>query len=253
MKSTSFRLTPCLALCALLATPATLASCADQNTDFEVHYASDYPRTPLRLSVFGVFKDGRLSAESWDQLGKNLSSPFAKNACDVVYSDDLLAHAPDTASALDDYARANGVTDDLLDVYAGKAQGDAILLITVAGHPPATTPNDGSHDRGAASSPAMSPMRGRGPGRGGMPGGAMPSGFGPRNTDQNVFVMAASLYSVSLHHSVAEVGMTYSGKSVDEAVKSFHDKLASELRGASCVGWKPDVTVDPEKIRGIAQ
>ena len=85
----------------------------------------------------------------------------------------------------------------------------------------------------------------------GSPGGPMPNG-GPR-TDQNVFIMAASLYSVSLHHSIAEVGMTYSGKSVDDAVKSFHDRLALELRGTKCVGWKPDVDVNADKIHAIAE
>jgi hypothetical protein len=225
----------------------SLPACADESTQFDVHYASDYPRTPPSVSVFGVFRDGRLSAESWDLLSKNLSSPFTTGACEVVYDDAFLAHA---ASALDDYARANGVTDDLLDVFGAKAKGDAILLITVAGHPPAAVPGADARSGTAMSSPAMSPMRSRGGRMGGMPGGPMPMNAGPR-TDQNVFVMAASLYSVSLHHSIAEVGMTYSGKSVDEAVKSFHDKLVAELRGTKCVGWKPDVAVDADKIRGI--
>jgi hypothetical protein len=235
-----------------IAALTALASCGDASTQFDVHYASDFPRTaPLKVSVFGVFRDGRLNAEAWNALGKNLSMSLASNGCEIVYGDPLIAQSPDTASALDEFTRANGVTDDLLDLYGPKAQGDTILLVTMAGRPP--QPLSDKDTRGGASaapSPAMGSMRGRGPGRG-MPGGPMPTAMGPGNTDQNVFVMAASLYSVTLHKSVAEVGMTYSGKSMDEAVKSFQDKLASELHGATCVGWKTDVSIDAAKINGI--
>jgi hypothetical protein len=223
------------------------SACADEG--FTVRTAPDFPKGRTTISVFGVFKDGRLSTDSWDQLGPGLSSAFADRTCEAAYSDRLLTTAPSLASALDDYARANGLTDELIDQVAPLAQGDAILVITIAGHPPLPIGDAGAQpSRPGNLQPSM-----RGGGRRGR-GGGMPTGTSRGNvTDRSVFEVSASLFSVRLHRSVAFVGMTYSGPSTDEALKRFADKLRTEMPGSTCSGWRWNVHLDDEEIRKMIE
>jgi hypothetical protein len=215
--------------------------CGDES--FNVRYAPDYPRAGSTVSIFGTFKDGRLSAESWEQLGPTLSLPFGQGTCETAYSDKLINGAPALASATDEFARANGVTDELLDQFGPMAKGDAILFITVSGHPPAKT-NESTPIEPQTSSRSM-----RGAGRGGM--GAGPSSPGPsrQRSPTDVFEVSAALFSVRLHRSVGVVTMTYTGGSVDQALKKFADRLAVEMPRSRCAGWNWDAHVDDEKIR----
>jgi len=224
---------------------AALAAAGCGDHQFSVQYAPEFSRTDVRtVSVFGVFRDGRISPEAWDQLGPRLSSPFSARVCESAYTEQLVAAEPALSSAVDDYARANGVTDDLLDQFSPMAKGDAILLVTVAGRPPqpiASTGGGPQHQQ-----PTMAGMGRRG---GGMGGGArVEPTMGP-TTDRNSFEVSALLFSTRLHHTVAVVAMTYTGKSVDEAFASFAAKLNTELHGMTCTGWKPDVHVDDQRIR----
>src|SRR5207244_3335524 len=118
--------------------------------------------------------------------------------CEVAYGDKLLTTAPGLSSAVDDYARANGVTDDLLDRLAPMAKGDTIMILTIAGRPPQPIGDKGAQVSSPAPSQPM--MRGRRGLAGGMPSGS--SETLPR-TDNNVFEMSASLFSIRLHRSVA--------------------------------------------------
>jgi hypothetical protein len=224
-----------------------LAGTACNDEGFTVQYAPDFQRQGTSVSVFGIFKDGRMSAEAWDAIGPRLTAPLKGNPCEVAYGASLLTGSPDLANAIDDYTRANGVTDDLLEQFATTAKGDTILLITVAGHPPHAIGD------GGAASAASAPVAARVPSmRGGRRGrGAMPSGPGEGLTDRSVFEVSASLYSVRQHRSVAALSMAYKGPSVDEALRKFADKMATEWPSATCSGWREDARPDGERIQKL--
>jgi hypothetical protein len=222
------------------------ASCGSEEAQFTTRLASDFQQTShAKLSVFGVFRDGRMNSEAWDEFGPKLTAALRTAPCEVAYSNELLSSDGPLSSAVDDYARANGVTDDLLGAFAPKAQGDSILLLTIAGHPPRPLGDAGAPVR---ASPAQQPMGGGG--RRGI-GGSSPTMDPRAGTDRSEFDIAASVYSITAGHSIALVSMAYSGKSVDEAVKRFAQKLGETLPGAACVGWKPDVKVDEAQVRKL--
>jgi len=232
---------------ALIALVVAAASCGSEEAQFTTRLASDFPQTShAKLSIFGVFRDGRMNSESWDEFGPKLTTSLSRvTPCEVAYSNELISSDGLLSAAVDDYARANGVTDDLLAAFAPKAEGDSILLITIAGHPPRPLGDAGPPPRAA---PAQSPMGGGG--RRGL-GGSMPTMDPRAGTDRSEFDITASVYSISAGHSIALVSMAYGGKSVDEAVKRFSEKLGETLPGAACVGWKADVKVDEAQVRKL--
>jgi hypothetical protein len=215
---------------------AAATACAEDETQWNVRYAPEFPKTPAKVSILGVFRDGRMNAEAWDELGAKLSSSFGPGTCPVAYDKDLVSKNEDLANAIDDYARANGVTDGLLDKIAPAASGDEVLVFTVAGRP-----HTGGVDGGAAAqqAPMAPPSGGAG---GGMRGGrSRGMGMSPmRMPERNAFEVSASLFSPRDHHSVALVAMDYSGTSAVEALNKFVEKMRVSLPGASCAGWHWD-------------
>jgi hypothetical protein len=203
----------------------------------------------MTVSILGVFREGRMSPETWEDIGLKVSPVFNRTMCPIGFDTKLLSDKSSLAEAIDDSARANGVSEDLLEQLAPAASGDAILVITVAGRPNTHT------DAGAPlSSPTSTPQaqsRGmRGPGR----GGALPpptGGWGRTGTDRNAFEMSASLYSVHDHRTVALVNMGYSGTSGAEALQKFAAKLRDSLPGLPCVGWNMNAGIDEKKIQAL--
>jgi hypothetical protein len=242
-----------LALSALL---IPLASCAD-DAEFSAKFAPDYPQTPhASVSTFGVFKDGRMSAEAWDALAPLLMSPGGVDAalssediagtggdagapppsdCPAAFDTALVAKDMNLFTAVDSYTRANGVTDGLLDKLAQSAKGDLIMVVTISGHVPVPQ-KDGGGEAPAMQGPSA-PMGGSGRGgmvgRRGMPGTSMRRGGEERQS----LDMAASFYSRSLKRAVGVVGMSYTGKNPDEALRQFAAKLKATLGVSPCAGW----------------
>src|SRR5262249_1056360 len=64
--------------------------CASEDAHFEVQSAPDFRSQGVSLSVFGVFRDGRMSVDAWDQLGPKLSPSFGNAMCDVAFGKRLL-------------------------------------------------------------------------------------------------------------------------------------------------------------------
>ncbi|MGH7328852.1 MAG: hypothetical protein ACREJX_10940, partial [Polyangiaceae bacterium] len=90
-----------------------------------------------------------------------------------------------------------------------------------------------------------------GGGMSGMGGGGPASGnheFAP-TTDQNVFELSVTLYSMKAKRSVGVVAMAYSGSSVEDALAKFTARFQREMTGARCTGWSWDQKVDAESIR----
>jgi len=216
-----------------------LGGCADGS--FSVQRSAAFPRSGAALSVFGVFKDGRMSPEAWDDLRTRLNPILGATACETAYPEALNASGPELSQAVDDFTRANGVTEDLLELLGPMAKGDLVLLVIMTGRPHAS--KDATQD-----SPATPPPPARAGGRRGY------QSVGPGRTpgrEPEAFEVAASLYSVRAHRSVGAISLRYTGQSKEEALQSFADRLAAELPLASCAGWNADVHVEATKVRKL--
>jgi hypothetical protein len=228
---------------------ALWAGCTD-SASFTTRYASDFAHAPHTVSVLGVYKDGRMNPDVWQQIGPGLSAPFG-GACGPAY-DALITTSPNVSAAIDDYARANGIGDDLIDQLAPAATGDLIMVVTVSGRVAAK--NAGLPD---SSSVAGGPPTSMGSKYRGSNMSTPASGAGMRRQralpDGAQFEMSASLFSVSQHKSVGMVAMEYSGPSVDDAVARLAAKLQNELPGAKCAGWNWGVQLDDEHIRSLLE
>ncbi len=241
---------------ALAATAFTLASalpfvaggCADDLTHFDVKHTAEFQKGGTTVSILGVFREGRMSPETWDDIGAKISPVFGRGSCSVGFDSKLVSDQASLAEVIDDYARENGVTDDLLDQLAPAASGDTVLIITVAGRPAAP----GHPDAGSPAGPTQAPMAGGG-GRGmGRRGSTMgPAPVRMTAIERDAFEMSASLFSLHDHHTVALVSMGYSGQSGAEALQKFVEKLRESFAGDSCVGWNMDSPIDQKKIEAM--
>jgi hypothetical protein len=230
----------------LLACLLVFTACGGQS--FTVKHAPGFSPNGRHISVFAVKRDGLLSRSGWEALGPNLSAPFGGNACEVAYSEPMLNALPDLAAAVDSVVRANGVSDELLAKLAPAAKGDTIMLMTIAGHPHASS-DSGSQTQAANS--MSSRNSGRRGGRGGL-GGGMPVSSGKSDSaGPDPFTVSAIFFSVSEHHSVASIELNYSGTDMSEALNLFRTRLETEFPGAKCSGWDWTVALDPLAIRAL--
>jgi hypothetical protein len=208
-------------------------ACASEDAHFEVQSAPEFKGQGVSLSVFGVFRDGRMSLDAWEQLGPKLSPSFGSGMCDVAYGKRLLESNGAAAREIDDEARENGVTDDLLARIGPRAKGETILVLTVAGEVA------GAQDAGAPQRPPPGPSM-RSQARGGRRGRRMSSTPPSQRTERSSFEMSASLFSVRLGRPIAIVSLTYSGSSQSEALEKFRRELEKTFPHAVCAGWDFD-------------
>jgi hypothetical protein len=232
-----------------------VAGCGGGDSAVQSRFAPDFAATSHTVSVFGVYRDGQLSSESWLTLGPRISSALGASRCEAAYAEPLVTSRAAMWSSVEDYARSNGPTDELLGQLAPAANGDLILVLTVAGHIPEKRSNGGVNSE---PMPTVNPS-GMG-GRGGM-GGGMSGGAGGHATQESshsgtsgdALDLAASLYSVSAGHSVGLVSLEYQGQSADEAIAQLAASLAQSLHGATCVGWNWGAKIDEDRLRQIRE
>jgi hypothetical protein len=234
-----------------------VAGCGGGDSAIQSRFAPDFATTRHTVSVFGVYRDGQMSSESWLTLGPRISAALGASRCEAAYSEPLVTSRAAMWSAVEDYARSNGPTDDLLAQLAPAANGDLILVITSAGH----IPEKHASGANAEAMPTMNApgMGGRG-GGGGM-GGGMAGASGARGSHESsrsgpggdALDLSASLYSVAAGHSVGLVSLEYQGQSADEAIAQLAAKLAQSLHGATCVGWNWGAKIDEDRLRQIRE
>jgi hypothetical protein len=215
---------------------------------FHVRYAPGFSAKGRHISVFGVKRDGLMNRAGWAALGPNLSPPFNGSSCEVAYSEDFFSAQPALSTTVDDYVRANGVSDDLLAQLAPAARGDTIMLFTIAGHPLQPSNEVGSQIQPAAMPSASSrgsPRRGRRSGGGLAPEKSSSSG--------EPFNLSATFYSVADRRSVAVVEYDYSGARIDEAINAFRNKLEEEFPGSTCAGWDWTAHLDENGIKQLSE
>jgi hypothetical protein len=222
------------------------AACGSTDASFTSRFASDFAPARHVVSVLGAYKDGQMSAETWNVIGPRISPSFGAASCDAAYAFALASTNGAVSSAIDDYARSNGPTDDLLSQLAPAAKGDLILVVTLAGR----VRSRSSDAEVAASATGTPAIGGSGRTSGAHSGGIVqprPERTSSHETD--ALEMSASLFSIAQGRSVALVAMQYSGVSADEAVTQFAAKLAQALPGTTCAGWNWGANIDAESIR----
>lgn len=227
------------------------------------------------MSVFGIFRNGHMSPESWQEFGAALSAPFSQGTCEAIYTNEFVAANPELMSAVDDQTREDGVSEELLAQFAPLAKGDTILVVAINGQPARPAPDVGvekpakpAPDRsssgtggygGSGAEPRSGPGGGRGMGRGGGRGrggmgGRRPApATAPRpKSEPGSWELTAFLYSVGRHQLTGQVDLTQRGQDIDAALKTFVAKLGTELPGVPCRGWDASVSIDSDSIRKLA-
>jgi hypothetical protein len=207
---------------------AALGGCAGEDSDLTTYVAPTVAsRVPHTFSVFGVFRDGRMSTPAWDELSPKLTVTLGPSSladpepCPAAYSVDLVAENGALASAVDEYSRNYGVTEALLDRFAPAARGDLILLVVVAG----------------ASRMRRTSSLARGP-----------------RADRGGFEVTASLFSPKEHAMVAAVTLHYTGPSEDSAFSKVISKWAELFPHTSCTGWDLQThPVDADEVRALPE
>lgn len=221
-------------------------ACDTGDAKFAASIAPGFSGAGHTVSVLGLFKDGKMSAEGLEAFTPYLPVIVGSDTCEVGYPS-IRSSSPPVADAIDEVARTDGPSEDLLAQLAPASKGDLILVFGFAGRLPRRWQ---APDGGSGRPPSTQPPMGRGGGRGMRGGGRMAGQGRPQvPTDTNALDLSASFYSVAERRSVAEVAMVYSGASAAEALKQFAVKLAGILPQAHCAAWNWDVNLDPERIR----
>ena len=223
---------------------AFVIACSEKTTTFAVNYAPGYTAQPVKVSVLGVYREGRLDVDGVRALGPELTqSAFHTDSCALAFDQEMRHAKPAIFSALDDATRTDGITEPLLAAIAPAAEGDAIFFITMAGEVRSVPDGGGDHTLPSAANTGM----GRRPNRGGPGRGPMYHEV----RDTNALDLTATLYSVKEKRVVAQVAMTYTGTNEVEAQTQFRNKIAQTFTGASCVGWTGDKWPTEDTLRTL--
>lgn len=249
-------------LALLVVVPCAVSGCHG-DTDFDVKQANDFaPSGRLSVSVLGVMKDGLMSQETWESLGPKLSPALRSQKCDTRYDAAFVAENKGVAAAVEDYTRANGVTEPLMTAFSASAEGDVMMVLSVSGR--ASTDSTPYRPEGAQM-PGLAPASGRqgggtGNGYGGgfgnsaspaSPGFGRSNPSGPSTGPASVYEIAATFYSVREKKPVAQLAMKYTGPREEDAIQRFAAKLHDYLPNATCVGFKKDSELTEEKVRQL--
>lgn len=219
-------------------------SCSGGDVRFTTKFATGFQPAQQRISVFGVYKDGRMSPDSWGAVAGRLAPALGAPSCEQAYSESFVGAEREIASAVDEYTLSNGPSDELLGQVAPAAQGDLVLVLTVAGRAPG--PPKGAFAEDANGKGQRGPGGAGGPGPRGAPRGSSPL------KDPSVLDLAAQIFSVAEGRSVGVIELEYAGVSGDDALARFAAKLGQALPGAKCVGWSwAGGKVDGAKIRSL--
>jgi hypothetical protein len=205
---------------------------------FDTRLASDFAPAHHTVSVLGVYKDGRMALGSWDTLGPYFRRALGTAPCSIYY-DALVSSNQDLANAIDEYARDEGPTGNLLTQIAPAAQGDLILVVSFSGKLPDQKRRDAPPPTAAPVQNNMATQRRR----------RHHDAEGENVRDDNYLDISASLFSVARKKAVALISMKYRGESIADALGRFATELANALPEARCSGWNSSVSVDPQSIR----
>ena len=205
-----------------------LAGCAFADSHFTVDYPTkQMPQGNELVSVFGVFKDGRMRTEAWQELSPRFAGVLGNKPCELAFGDRLRAEDEESYEHFDHEIKDNGITKDTLASFAARAEGKMILAITVLGEAQVAT-GLGNHTRGMEASATAAQRRMRA--RSLLPGDERPVAAG--------LDIAVALYSIEAKDNILTLDLHYTGTTLEEAYKRIAMKLEGIIPDARCVGWK---------------
>ena len=206
---------------------AWLLGCVDEELRVTAQTAADFaiPRG-AKVSIFGVYKDGRVSDAPWLAIETKIAEGLREPSCELGYGARLRETEPDVAAAVDGAIRENGIDDDVLGRVAPGAEGDLVLVLMVDQAAPSPHPAQAAAPRPVMMGPGM--------GRRGRMG---PSAQPVSSESSRLYEITGSFYSVTAHRLVAEIDARYTGDNPDEALAAFVQKLHVVAPDARCVGW----------------
>jgi hypothetical protein len=215
-----------------LAFALPFVACGDAS--FHVKMPEGFHDAHRTVSVVGVYREGRWSPDYFAQLEPSITGALGRG-CEPGYGDALRASDPGLYDEIDEASRQEGVTEDVVARFTPAALGDTLMVLQVYGPMPLPS------DRGRSTPPPVptAARPGYSRGAGGMSGRGPQAGpADPRGARGPDVLIAATLFSTKDHAYLGEVALTYTGKDVDAALKRFGERLAQELRGATCAAWK---------------
>ncbi len=180
-----------------------------------------------KISIFGVFHDGRMSEPAWLALAPKVSHALDSPRCELGYGQELRNSQPELAREVERSIRENGIDDTVLARVAPFATGDYVMVLMSY----RMIPSAHHHDGGASARPAQPMQRGA---RGRF-GGATHD-YTPEE-EEHVFELSASLYSIAEKKLVAQIDLRHTGDDLDAAMDAFALKLDALVPHARCVGW----------------
>jgi hypothetical protein len=230
---------------------ALSAACFNEYT-YKTQFVEGFKGGAHKVSVLGVFKDGRMDFEAWDALAPSFSGALG-GKCAAGYDTTFVAGHQTLAGAIDDAVRADGLDDDLLKEIAPAAQGDLLVVFTLAGH----VEKAKIDVTGTQPGPAGGPAGGMGGGmNGGGPAGThapMPTGHRGPAVSTAALDLSATMFSPSKGASVAVVQLEYTGEDATEAVKEFAAKVGAAIPGSTCEGWNWSAPIDEHRLREMVE
>src|SRR5262245_6308986 len=103
---------------------AALVMCASA-LNVTVERAPNYsPPASPRVSIFGVFHDGRMSEQAWTSLSPKVSKALGHVSCELGYGNRFREADSELASWTDRTVSENGIDDEVLDKVSKYAEGD---------------------------------------------------------------------------------------------------------------------------------
>lgn len=232
-------------VCLAASLAALTCSCGEAGVYYDVKFAPGFAPGPTTVSVLGVYQDGRMSNETWNELDARLAPVLGQPSCEAIWGEDFRRSNPDLFEQIDRTSQAEGVTEDMLDRFSEAALGDAIMVISLhvrrAPEVPPTSPGvPGVGLTGTNGSNSQTgPMPGsRGPRPGTPP--PRPGAIRPDRWQGQEIRLAATLFSAKSHQPMGRIILTYLGTNIDDASRRFAKKVGESLPGSMCKGWKVD-------------
>ena len=215
-----------------------VTACGGGSARFTTQTAAGLVPAPHTVSVLGVYKDGRMALGSWNKLAPHFASALGSAPCEIGF-DALVTSNQDLANSIDEYARDQGPTSQLLTALAPAARGDLLMVVTLASRP-LEDPAEAGPPVGAPVPNGMVTQRKRHSHGQNAAGNAV---------DPNRLEVSASLFSVTQNHPVLLVSLSYAGQNTEDALTRFSAELARAIPNSRCVGWNWDVKIDPAMLR----
>ena len=87
--------------------------------------APGYVARDLRVSILGVFDNGRMNQAAWDDWSPMISAALHGTRCDPGFGDAMEKDASALFSDVDQSTRNDGITDELFDRLGASARGNS--------------------------------------------------------------------------------------------------------------------------------